>query len=253
MNPGGLSISIITATFNSAATLDDTLLSINSQNAVEADALIQDGLSKDATIDIANGYPFVTVRSEKDTGLYNAMNRGVNRATGDIIGILNSDDFYPTEDVLATVLQTFTDHPETDAVYGDLNYVAEKDTTKVVRTWKAGAYDKRFWKRGWMPPHPTFFVRREVYQKFGRFNEDFRFAADYEFMLRCCYKHDITVRYIPKVLVHMRVGGVSNSSFANRLKANREDVAAWRVNNLPVPLLLNIRKPMRKVNQFFKR
>jgi glycosyltransferase len=242
--------SLITATYNSAATLQDTLESVRAQVGVTTELIVQDGGSLDDTLGIAEAHGGILIRSEPDTGLYNAMNRGIARATGDIIGIINSDDFYPSNDVLQSVQRLFDSHPEIDAVYGDLNYVAFDEPCRIIRKWHSRNYDPLSWRMGWMPPHPTFFVRRSVYERFGIFNETLRFSADYEFMLRCCYLHRISVAYLPRVLVHMRAGGVSNSSLKNRLQANREDRLAWKLNGLSVPMGLNLIKPLRKVRQW---
>ena len=246
-----MKISIVTATFNSAATLPDTLDSIGAQAYVPTEIIIQDGGSKDSTLEIANRYPNVHIESARDGGLYDAMNRGVGRASGDIIGILNSDDFYAHEAVLRRVAAAFAADDGVDAVYGDLNYVDQHDTSRVVRSWRSGPNTKAGWRKGWMPPHPTFFVRRRVYEQYGRFDTSFRFAADYEFMLRCCYRYDIKTAYLPEVLVHMRAGGLSNSSLSNRLAANREDRRAWRVNQLDCPAALRFLKPARKLTQWW--
>ncbi|MBC6994157.1 glycosyltransferase family 2 protein [Neolewinella lacunae] len=247
-----MTISIITATYNSAATLADTLDSLLAQQWPGLEVILQDGGSTDATLEIAARYPFVRIESVRDGGLYDAMNRGIARATGEVIGILNSDDFYPSPQVLHWVAEVFARRPEVDALYGDLVYVAAERTERVVRRWIARQYDHAAWRWGWMPPHPTFFVRRHVYERYGSFQTDLRLAADYEFMLRCCYRHGIKVVYLPRVLVHMRVGGVSNKSLANRLAANREDRRAWELNGLQPPAALALLKPLRKVKQWLR-
>ena len=177
------------------------------------------------------------------------MNKGIAMATGDIVGILNADDYYPSNDVLEKVTEQFKD-PTIGACYGDLLYVDAENTEKVVRTWKSGDFEPEKFYWGWMPPHPTFFVRRELYEKFGGFNLGLGSAADYELMLRFLLKNHVKAAYIPEVLVRMRVGGVSNASFANRIKANRMDRKAWGVNDMrPYPWTL-IAKPVRKLVQW---
>ncbi|NJO87138.1 MAG: glycosyltransferase, partial [Lewinella sp.] len=153
--------------------------------------------------------------------------------------------------VLAKVAAAFTADPSLQAVYGDLDYVAANDLNHTVRRWRAGASSPRRWRQGWMPPHPTFFARREVYAQYGNFNPQLRFAADYELMLRCCYCHGIKTAYLPGVMVKMRVGGASNSSLKNRLRANREDQLAWQLNGLPSPFGLAFLKPLRKISQWW--
>ena len=194
------------------------------------------------------------------------MNKGVMLATGDVIGILNADDFYATPNVLAKVASVFED-PAVMSCYGDLEYVREAGTGdestqnlklkiqnyKVVRNWKSGPFKPDKFKWGWMPPHPTFFVRRSVYEKLGLFRLDMGSAADYELMLRFLFRHRITASYIPEVLVKMRAGGVSNATVANRLRANRMDRLAWSVNGLtPYPWTLFM-KPLRKLPQYLRK
>ncbi len=190
--------------------------------------------------------------SETDLGIYDAMNKGVDRSEGDIIGILNADDFYASPDVLAKVAAVFQDSA-IDACYGDLVYVDNTDVGKVVRYWRAGNFSLRKFYWGWMPPHPTFFVRRSVYERFGLFNLDLGSAADYEIMLRFLVTKGIKPAYIPEVLVNMRIGGISNVSWRNRLAANRMDRKAWVVNGLkPYPWTLWL-KPLRKIGQWIVR
>lgn len=245
-------ISIITATYNSAKTVTDTLASIACQDYPAIEHLIVDGLSRDNTLQIAKGFPHISkVISEADRGLYDAMNKGIAAATGDIIGILNSDDFYTNPQVLSKVVS----HMEangTDLLYADLEYVDPVNTSKVVRVWKARPFPKTRFFNGWMPPHPTLFVRREVYEKFGVFNLDFRFAADYELMLRLMHKNQVSVCYLPETLVHMRAGGLSNASLRNRWKANREDRKAWAVNGLRPRFYTILMKPVSKILQYFR-
>ena len=246
---GDMKITIITATYNSAATVRDTLASIQSQTYRTIEHLIIDGASSDATLSIVREFAHVAAcHSAKDRGIYDAMNRGIACATGDIIGILNSDDVYANETIIASVMQRFAE-TGADAVYGDLNYV-QHDLNKVVRRWRAGAFDRQSFKWGWMPPHPSFFVRRELYEKFGNFNLELRSAADYELMLRMAYKHQVNCAYLPQVLVKMRTGGVSNASLKNRLRANREDLRAWQINDLQPYFFTLWLKPLRKLHQY---
>jgi glycosyltransferase involved in cell wall biosynthesis len=248
-----MKITIITATYNSAATVRDTLKCIAQQKHPDVEHIIVDGLSKDNTLDIVKEYPHVArVVSGKDSGIYDAMNKGVQLATGEVIGILNSDDFYTSENVLAWVASAFEDG-SVDAVYGDLQYVKQDDVSSVIRTWKSGPYKKNHFHYGWMPPHPTFFVRSSLYKKAGLFNTTLRSAADYELMLRMIVKYKATVKYIPEVLVKMRDGGMSNATFGNRLRANREDREAWKLNGLKPYFFTRWLKPLRKVFQFINR
>ena len=244
-------ISIITIVRNAEKTLHECLDSVVNQS-VKAERIIIDGASTDSTLKIIEHYKAENTKiiSEPDHGMYDAMNKGLGMVTGDIIGILNADDFYSSNAVLQKVVDVFDD-PDVDACYGDLIYVDENDTSKVIRYWKSQEYDPQRFYWGWMPPHPTFFVRRSVYGKFGVFRLDMGTAADYEIMLRFLLKHRINARYIPQVLVHMRAGGASNVTLENRIKANRMDRRAWQVNGLrPYPWTLWM-KPLRKVGQWF--
>ena len=248
-----MKISIITATYNSAATVNDTLKSIAAQTYPGIEHIIVDGLSKDDTLECVRQYPHVAkMITEKDKGIYDAMNKGVRMASGDIVGILNSDDLYASNEVLEKVMKAFED-PTVDAVYGDLQYVAADNINKVVRTWIAGNYSSRSFYFGWMPPHPAFFVRREVYEKYGHFQLELRTAADYEIMLRFLLKHKIKAVYLPELLVKMRAGGASNASLKHRINANKEDRRAWELNGLRPYFFTLWLKPLRKVVQFFKR
>ncbi len=245
-----MKVSVITATFNSAATLTDTLSSVRDQTYPLVEHLIIDGGSKDNTMEIVAGFPHVKqICSEKDRGIYDAMNKGVKRATGDIVGILNSDDFYASENVLREVVDTFQ-QSGCDAVYGDLQYVDKDDVSKIVRYWRSGPYQLGAFKWGWMPPHPSFFVRRALYDRFGFFNLDMETAADYELMLRMIHKEGASLQYLPNVLVKMRTGGASNASLASRLKANTDDRKAWEINGVKPYWFTLYLKPIRKITQF---
>ena len=248
-----MTITLLTPTFNSAATLDDTLRSIQAQDYPHIEHLLVDGGSMDATLAIAARYPHLQrIISEPDQGLYDAMNKGIRMATGEVIGILNSDDFYAYPQVLSQVA-ALLEQTGADALYGDLEYVDALDIQRVVRRWKAGPYQPNLFLRGWMPPHPTFFVRREVYAQFGLFNTSLRYSADYELMLRFLHHHQVPVCYLPEVLVRMRTGGLSNASLGNRLKANREDRQAWEINGLRPPFYTLYLKPVSKIMQFLIR
>lgn len=244
-------VSIITVCFNSAKTIEDTIQSVIAQTYANIEYLVLDGDSTDTTMEVVNGYKDIIafISSEKDKGMYDALNKGIQKATGEIIGILNADDFYIDEYVIEKVVERM-EEDKSDALYSDLYYVEGNDTSKVKRHWVSGKYKEGDFLKGWMPPHPTFFVRKEVYEKYGSFNLDLKSAADYELMLRLIHKHNIKLSYLPEVIVKMRVGGMSNSSLKNRLKANREDKKAWEINGLkPKPYTL-LFKPLRKLKQF---
>ena len=245
-----MKVSIITATYNSEATVQHTLDCIRRQDYPSIEHIIVDGLSQDHTLQIIHSFAHIAALiSEKDEGIYDAMNKGISRASGNIIGILNSDDMYVDDAVISTIAEVFADE-KVDVCYADLQYVQAADDAKVVRTWKSGPVSKRSFYYGWMPPHPTFFVRKEVYEKVGLFNTRLKSAADYEMMLRILVKYGLKAKYIPRVLVKMRTGGVSNASILHRLRANREDRLAWKLNGLRPYFFTLYLKPIRKISQF---
>lgn len=246
-------VSIVTIAFNSADTIGATLQSVADQDYPHIEHIIIDGLSKDETVAIAKRFPHVTrIISEKDNGLYDAMNKGIRHCTGDIIGIINSDDFFNSNTVVSEVV-AMMESEKTDTLYADLVYVHRVNTNKVLRSWHTGKFKPFKFLFGWMPPHPTFFVRRHIYEKYGSFKTQLNFSADYELMLRLLYKYRITVSYLPKIIVRMRIGGVSNASLANRLKANKQDREAWRLNDLQPYFFTVPLKPLRKVVQWYSR
>jgi len=249
-----LKISIITVAYNSQSTIKHTIESVSSQDYSNVEYILIDGASTDWTLDILQFYKdkihyFI---SEKDDGIYDAMNKGIKAATGDIIGILNSDDFYPDNKVLSKVAEVF-EQTNCDCLYGDLVYVDQGNARKIVRYWQSGEFKKSSLNKGWMLPHPTFFVKKEIYNKFGLYNTELKSAADYEMILRLLNKHEISVQYIPEIIVKMRQGGLSNASIWNRLRANKEDSRAWQMNDLYKPYFVRFLKPLMKLRQFFKK
>jgi glycosyltransferase involved in cell wall biosynthesis len=248
-----MKVSIITVVYNAINTLGSTINSVLTQQYGDIEYILVDGNSKDGSRELiqstAEKHSFRWV-SEPDKGIYDAMNKGIRMATGDIVGILNADDFYAHEHVISQVVDTFR-RTKADGVYGDLAYVDAENVQRVVRYWKSGQYRHGAFRNGWMPPHPTFFVRREMYEKFNTFDLRLKSAADYELMLRFIHKHRISVAYLPNVMVMMRTGGASNANLRNRFRANQEDRLAWKMNGLaPHPLTLLL-KPLRKVGQYF--
>lgn len=245
-----LRISIITPTLNSESTLADTLRSVAAQQFQAFEHLIIDGGSTDATLQIAAGFPHVArIVSEPNLGLYDAVNKGICLATGCVIGILNSDDFYTHDRVLLHVAERMC-ATGAEALYADLEYIHPNCPEKVVRYWKSGCCNSEKFRLGWMPPHPTFFVRKSVYEQFGAYNPDLRISADYELMLRFLFREKISVCYLPEVIARMRTGGLSNARWRNRWRANQEDRRAWRLNGLEPPFYTLFLKPLLKIRQF---
>ncbi len=249
-----LKVSIITVCFNSSETIERTIQSVLAQDYPNIEYIVVDGRSSDSTLQIVDRYrvSISKIISEKDDGIYDAINKGIAAATGDIIAIIHGDDFYADGQVISSVVNCF-DKNNIDTVYGDLQYVDRQDTSNIKRNWISGNYKKQNFLKGWMPPHPSFFAKKICYEKFGMFNTTLRSAADYELMLRLLYKHNCSVDYIPRVLVKMRVGGKSNVSIMNRIKANREDKKSWELNGLQAGMFTFIRKPLSKLGQFLKK
>jgi glycosyltransferase involved in cell wall biosynthesis len=248
-----MNLSIITAVRNGAETLRGCVESVRRQT-VPAEHIIIDGASTDGTFDIIARYrsSIAKVVSEPDKGIYDALNKGIRLASGDVIGLLHGDDLYAHDKVLETVIGVF-EKQNVDSCYGDLLYVHKNDIDRVIRHWKASEYYPGRFKYGWMPPHPTFFVKREIYERYGYFNMGFRIAADYELMLRFLEKHNISTHYIPEVLIKMRLGGASNRSLKNMWIKSSEDYRAWKVNNLNGGLSTIFLKNISKIPQFFVR
>ena len=246
-----MKVSIITITYNSAETIEDTIQSVLSQDYPNVEYIIVDGASKDSTLEIVERYrsSISKIISERDKGIYDAMNKGVTLATGDVIGILNSDDFYADSKVISDIVRTMQS-ANSDACYADLVYVDRVETSKVIRSWKSGEYRHGDFLRGWMPPHPTFFVKRSRYERHGLYSMELKSAADYELMLRFIHKHRVSMAYLPRVITKMRAGGQSNVTIKNRWKANKEDRLAWKMNGLQPGFLTLIRKPLSKLIQY---
>ena len=249
-----MKISIITVCYNSEKTISDCITSVVNQSYDNLEYIFIDGKSTDTTMEIiaSFGDQIFKVVSEKDKGMYDAINKGIRMASGDIIGVLNSDDYYTDELVIEDGMSKFKE-ANADALYADLNYVDQIDTNNVVRYWKSGDYKPNSFLSGWMPPHPTFFIRKEWYLKYGEYSLELVSAADYELMLRMVLKHGARLAYLPRVIVNMRVGGMSNSSLRNRLRANKEDRKAWEMNGLTPKYYTLIFKPLRKIIQYVKR
>lgn len=249
-----MKVSIITVAYNAAETIEETLQSVASQTHSELEYIVIDGGSTDGTLDLIGRYSDTVdvLVSEPDAGIYDAMNKGVIRTTGEVVGILNSDDAYADPQVIADVVHALQ-ASAADACYADLDYVDRADPSKILRRWKSGAFRKAAFKMGWMPPHPTFFLKKAAYERHGMYRTELTTSADYELMLRMLYKHEVTVAYLPRVIVKMKMGGQSNAGLKARVRANKEDRLAWKMNELQPGLVTFLWKPLSKLGQFLKR
>lgn len=252
-----LKVSIVTATYNSSTTVEDTIKSVLCQTYKDYEYLIIDGLSKDNTLDIARRYePLfegrMKIYSEKDKGIYDAMNKGFQKATGDVLMLINSDDLFSRPDAVELAVREFERHPEVDGVYADLCYVAQSNTDKIVRVWKTGK--QKSMRYGWLPAHPTFYVKREVYEKYGYFNLKYPLAADFELMLRFVEKYHIKLYYLQEHLVKMRLGGATSKNLKNIYRQDKETINAFKENGLPGGnILYLVYRYLPKFKQFFRR
>lgn len=244
-----INLSVICASFNSQKSIEHTIKSVLSQTFKDYELIIIDGKSTDNTVKIIKSFKSQKIKliSEKDTGLYNALNKGLKIAKGKIIGFIGSDDFYPNNYVFDFVIKNFDEN--LDSVYGDKQYVNEKDINKIVRYWKAGEYNIKKFYYGWMPPHLSLYIKKNVYDKYGFFNENYICSGDYEFILRVFLKNKISSKYLNKPLITMRTGGISNSGLISRIKVNFEDRKAWKSNNLKPYWYTLLLKPISKISQ----
>lgn len=251
-------VTLITVCRNVAPVIRETLASVLAQTHPAIELIVIDGASTDGTVAILEEHRATAGRrgidilvSEPDTGIYDAMNKGLARATGEVIGFVNAGDLLMTPETIAQVVDAFQ-RSHADAVYGDIIMVDEHDIHKVHRTWLSGTYHRANFRRGWMPPHVGTFIRKSVYDRYGHFNTQLRIGADYEILLRFLYKHEVPTVHLRAVLVRFRLGGMSNGSVKHILKANREVRASWGINGLQAPPLLVTRKLWSKVLQFFQ-
>jgi len=234
-------ISIITVIYNSELTIRDTFDSVLAQTYSDIEYIVVDGFSNDNTVDIIKEYePKFKGRmhwiSEPDKGLYDAMNKGISMATGDVIGIINSDDLFCDKFAIEKIMKVFEENALLDSVYADLYYVSQNNTSKIIRRWTTGK--QKPFKNGWHPAHPTLYIKKEVYNNYGSFNLDFKLAADFEIMLRFIEKDKITTYYLREAFVKMRLGGETNKSLKNIYLQNVECIKAFRSNGLKVNILL---------------
>ena len=246
-----IKVTLITVTLNSEKFLEDAIKSVMVQDYKHIEHIIVDGASTDGTLAIIEKYKghIAAWVSEKDFSMYDAINKGMKMATGDIIGTLNSDDMLASTDVISRIVDSF-ETKKVDAIYGDLVYVAPDDTAQVLRKWKGGEFSIKRFHYGWMPAHPTFYFHRSLLETCGYYETHFFTAADYEFMVRYLYYHKVSAAYIPKLIVKMRNGGMSNNNIFRRLRANRRDYLAMKKNKVPMPLVVSILKPVIKLHQY---
>jgi len=250
-----MKVSIITATYNSERTLTKTIESVLTQSHDDIEYIIVDGASKDGTLDIIKSYvPRFNGRlqyiSERDNGIYDAMNKGYKRATGDVIAIINSDDFFCDERAIEKVVKTFEENPQTDGVYANLYYIGKNDDDKIVRKWVTG--EQGSFMKGWLPAHPTFYVKRAIYEKYGYFNLDYKLAADFELMLRFTERYHIRLTYLPEFLVKMRLGGATSKSIGNIIKQDKECIRAFKDNGISASPLYLFYRFLPKIKQYIR-
>ena len=247
-----MKISIITVTYNSEKFLGSCIESVINQNYANIEYIIIDGGSVDQTLEIIRSYNGKIDKwvSEPDGGIYEAMNKGIDLASGDVIGILNSDDIYHDHTVISDVMARFTKNQELDILYGDIVYVSKRNLNRYVRRWQSKPYFKNFFEYANVPPHPAMFVKAHVYQKVGKFNLQYRFAADYEFMLRILKVYHLKSEYLSRLIVRMRLGGVTNSSLRNIYRANLEVLKSWKNNGLSAPASLMPLRIIKRLGQY---
>jgi len=250
-----MKISIVTAVWNRKHSIADCLQSVHAQTYPHIEHVIVDGASTDGTLDIIHGTPRRPgpMVSERDHGIYDAINKGIAMATGDFVGLMHADDLFDSPTIVAELV-AHLHQTGAHAVYGDLEYVNAQDTSKVVRYWKSGAFTPGIMSRGWMPPHPTVFIRRELFAQHGLYRTDMRIAADYERMLHLFHMQEIQPAYLPRVVTRMRVGGASNKSLKNIMRKTREDLRAWSLHGKPLHGLTAVfLKNASKIRQFWHR
>ena len=245
-------VSIVTVSLNSAETIAETIESVLSQSYPHIEYIVIDGASTDKTMDIVHRYADQIDKrvSEPDKGIYDAMNKGIRLASGDIVGILNADDTYDTEKVIEKVVEKMK-QSGADCLWGNLVYVDRKDTRRIVRNWVSSEYKKGCFQKGWHPPHPTFFVKKSLYDRYGLYDLSLPVAADYELMLRFLEKYKVKSCYIPENLIKMKTGGASSKAIARIFKINMDCYRAWKINALKINPLRIILRPLSKIPQYF--
>jgi len=244
-------VSVITVSLNSSATIRDAIQSVLNQSYHHIEYIVIDGGSTDGTVDIVNsfGEKISKFTSGHDSGIYDAINKGIRLATGNVVGILNSDDFFFNNDVISTIVANF-DNDNIDAIYGDAQFVNKKEITKIERYYSSKQFTPGMFKFGIMPAHPSFYVRRELFEKYGYYRTDYKIAADYELMIRFFYINKIRYKYIEMPFISMRTGGISNKSVKSRIILNMEVARACRENGIKTNYLLIFSKYFKKIFEF---
>jgi glycosyltransferase involved in cell wall biosynthesis len=243
-------ISLITVSFNAQKSISRCIESVIGQTFKNFEYIIIDGASTDNTLNIIRAYTnnIAYLVSEPDKGIYDAINKGIKMATGDVVGVLHADDFFADEHVLASIAEAFFNN-DIQALYADLDYINPEE--EIIRKWRSGSYNKRKFNLGWMPPHPTFYCNKNLFTEYGFYSLEYGTAADYELMLRFIHQNNIEPFYLEKVTVKMKVGGASNKNFTSRVKGLYFDFKAMRRNGILLPVLTIVLKPARKIVQYF--
>lgn len=250
-----MKISVVTVVYNAVDSIEDAINSVIAQDYEDIEHIVIDGGSVDGTMDVVNRYreQLAVVISEPDNGIYDAMNKGIDLATGDIIGNLNADDWYADNSVLSRVVNAFSEDKDLDAIYGDIVYVTKNEPHSIVRYWESQPYQEGLFEKGWMPAHPSFFVRREIYNRYGKFDLDLQIQSDFDLTMRFMVVNKIKTRYLPGVMVKMRMGGVTNNRISNVIKGNFEAYKACRKNGLSVTPFFMLKKVLSRLPQFYRK
>lgn len=249
-----MKISIITPSYNSALTIAECITSVFNQSCPDLEHIIIDGASDDDTLQIIKSLPnrITRIVSEPDSGIYNALNKGIELAGGDIIGLLHTDDAFASDTVIEQVRELFLEK-NADIVYGDLTYVSRNNGHKPLRYWESRPFHISLLSKGWMPAHPSMFIRRDVYKKYGLFDLDYLISSDYDLMLRFLKQSELRIEYLPVLITRMKTGGASNRSIRNIIRKSSEDYLIIKKHGLPHPLLVLAGKNLGKINQFFRK
>jgi len=250
-----MKVSVITVVFNAVDTIEDTIKSVIDQDHEDIEHIVIDGGSTDDTMDVVNSYrkQLAIVISEPDKGIYDAMNKGIDLATGAVVGTLNSDDWYENNRVISRVVAAFENDVDLDAVYGDIVFVAKYKPHGLVRYWESQPYKDGLFEKGWMPAHPSFFVKRDCYSRYGKFDLDLKIQSDFDLTMRFIVVNKIKTQYLPGVMVKMRMGGVTNNRISNVIKGNLEAYRACKKNGLSVTPFFILRKVLSRLPQFFRK